>query len=278
MKSIIESAEFYHYDYTLEVINSLKQYWREQNGFSCINEPKKYNMLSFFSNCKGKYTLKNGVEYYADYGDIVYTSEGSEYLVEFQDIRQNGEDSIGINFYIYDKYNKPIILSDNGITVIKVRNTKYIHSLFSKTAEQSVSPIQSPAKLKSLLYEIFFEICVFYRQQNVINQNYNIIAKGIKYLEENETLELSVTDIAKLCNVSEVYFRKLFTQYSGISPNEYKLNKKISLAKQYLKYESMSIKEIAELCGFYDNAYFSKMFKKKTGMTPKGYRMYERRE
>ena len=145
MKYVIELEDFYRYDYTLEVINSLKQYWRRLNKFSCINEPKKYNMLMFLSNCKGKYTLKNGEIYYADYGSIVYTAEGSEYNVEFFDSKQDGEDTIGINFYIFNANHRTLFLSNNDIIVMRPTNAKKLHLLFSKIAEQSVYPIQSPA-------------------------------------------------------------------------------------------------------------------------------------
>ena len=101
---------------------------------------------------------------------------------------------------------------------------------------------------------------------------FNIISNGIKYLEETPNPEMSIANIAKLCGVSEIYFRTLFTKYSGMSPNAYKLNSKIEQAKQLLVNNSVSIMEIAEICNFSSTPYFCKQFKKKTGMTPSEYR------
>lgn len=110
------------------------------------------------------------------------------------------------------------------------------------------------------------------RRENIELQKFQLISKGILYLEENNASDLSIKEIAAMCNISEIYFRKLFKQYSGVSPMEYKVNIKISNAKKYLTLETLSIKEIAFLSGFNDYAYFCRLFKRKEGITPKQYR------
>lgn len=90
---------------------------------------------------------------------------------------------------------------------------------------------------------------------------------------ENESGEnLSIAEIAALCNVSEVYFRRLFKEYSGLSPSDYRLRNKIRRAKLLLKYENMTVSEIAESLSFTGSAYFIKTFRRMTGMTPLKYR------
>ena len=58
----------------------------------------------------------------------------------------------------------------------------------------------------------------------------------------------------------------------GSSPVEYRTKKRIEKAKLLLETTDIPIKEIVEMLGFYDAAYFYKVFEKSTSLTPKQYR------
>ena len=58
---------------------------------------------------------------------------------------------------------------------------------------------------------------------------------------------------------------------TGISPSNYKIKSKIEKAMQMLKTDTISTSEIVSELNFYDLAYFYKMFKKETGLTPAEY-------
>ncbi|MCK4750530.1 MAG: helix-turn-helix transcriptional regulator, partial [Bacteroidales bacterium] len=64
------------------------------------------------------------------------------------------------------------------------------------------------------------------------------------------------------------YFRKMFKQYTGIAPVQYHLDLKIRRAREMLISTDRSIKEIAFDLGFHSVHYFSRIFKKKTGVSP----------
>ncbi len=68
------------------------------------------------------------------------------------------------------------------------------------------------------------------------------------------------------------YFRQVFQKTTGYSPLQYLTFKRISYAKQLLRLNypgSMSIQEIGRRSGFVDSYYFSRIFKKETGLSPK---------
>ena len=65
---------------------------------------------------------------------------------------------------------------------------------------------------------------------------------------------------------------RLFKKYEGIGISEYVTQQKIQLSKELLKEGKMKIYEIADLLGFESAFYFSKVFKKVTGLSPKDYR------
>lgn len=77
-----------------------------------------------------------------------------------------------------------------------------------------------------------------------------------------------------MCAMSESAFRRSFKAASGISPKRYINNLRIKKAKQMLVNSDASVSEICSSLGFYDNAYFTKSFKKITGKTPVQYRIF----
>jgi AraC-like DNA-binding protein len=135
----------------------------------------------------------------------------------------------------------------------------------------SYQPLQTPCVMKRYFYQLISRLCEHYHKKELISERFEIISEGIQYLEENEKLSLSIAEIANLCNVSEVYFRKLFKEYSGVTPHQFKINAKIRLAKQHLLSDNMTISETASDLGFNEVSYFCEIFKQKTGYTPTEY-------
>ena len=79
----------------------------------------------------------------------------------------------------------------------------------------------------------------------------------------------------KLIPLSKEYIRKTFINEHGVSPLQFLKQKRIELAKQLLskKEHNLRINEIANSCGFYDAAYFSRVFKKETGVSPNSFQL-----
>ena len=63
-------------------------------------------------------------------------------------------------------------------------------------------------------------------------------------------------------------FGELFRHAFATTPNRYLITRRIERAKELLAAEGVSVTEVAELCGFSDVYYFSKVFKRETGMAP----------
>lgn len=89
---------------------------------------------------------------------------------------------------------------------------------------------------------------------NFTNPNYNL-SKYIKEIPLNED-----------------YFRRTFIKETGLTPLQYLIDMRINHAKRLLRYReknNLSIQEIAWMSGFADNLYFSRVFKKATGVAPR---------
>lgn len=264
----ISLLELYEYNYSITTINALRQYWTLKKDFDCIGVPKKLNMLLYLDGCKAVYTLKNGGKIFADSGAFVYIPLQSEYHVQLYDFETEDSSTVGVNFLLFDSDNMPFIICDK-ITVFRFDNADY-KALFNKLDTYSESPVICVGKIKSLMYDLIFRMSEFHKK--LYTNKYSIISKGISYLEEDEEQLLSISEVAKLCNVSEAYFRKLFKSYSGSTPLEYRMSSKIYKAKNYLLYDNLSVTEISDRLGFTDASYFIKQFHQKTGMTPCEYR------
>ncbi len=83
--------------------------------------------------------------------------------------------------------------------------------------------------------------------------------------------DLTVSTLAKEANISEVYFRKLFRETTGLSPRQYLVGKRIAYATALLESRCFSIQQVAEQVGFPDSKYFSVVFKKTVGCSPSEY-------
>ena len=98
------------------------------------------------------------------------------------------------------------------------------------------------------------------------------VTRACKYIQENFRRELSLDDVSKEVNVSPYYFSKLFKEEIGENFIDYLTGLRIRNAKELLKRPVLSIREAGLQSGYADPNYFSRIFKKQTGMTPREYR------
>ena len=92
------------------------------------------------------------------------------------------------------------------------------------------------------------------------------------YLLENYHRHVTINDICKALGCSKSTLLAAFKSENGITINNYLCEIRIEEAKKLLSGSEMSINEIADATGFYDQSYFSKVFSQKEGSTPSEYR------
>ncbi len=79
-------------------------------------------------------------------------------------------------------------------------------------------------------------------------------------------------ELSQLCALSKDHFLKLFKRAMRVTPHQYYTSLVVNKGRYLLENTSYSIGEIAELCGIDDSLYFSRLFKKHTGLSPREYR------
>ncbi|MDD9269445.1 helix-turn-helix transcriptional regulator [Paenibacillus sp. GCM10023248] len=97
-----------------------------------------------------------------------------------------------------------------------------------------------------------------------------------KHLENGYTENQRIERLADAYKISASYLRKLFIKYTGMGPKEYHNHLRNQQACRYLIFTDYPIKEIAKLCGYYEEYHFSKMFKLLNGVSPSSYRTSQR--
>ncbi len=100
-----------------------------------------------------------------------------------------------------------------------------------------------------------------------------ILFNPISYIENNyKNPRLTVEEVAKNANISEIYLRKLFAKHCGISPMQYIKQLRLEKAKLMLSSNEKSIEQIAADVGYSCIYVFSRAFKQCVGVSPNKYR------
>ncbi len=136
------------------------------------------------------------------------------------------------------------------------------------------------ANIKKIINSIREGRCETYINALAIKLISSACANTPRSIYKNVTLQMHSdikhhifdNDYAKVANVSKYYFIKCFKAELGVTPNVYFNNLRLEKAKLLLSQTNMKIYDIAEELGFYDQFYFSKLFKKYIGVSPIKYK------
>lgn len=133
-------------------------------------------------------------------------------------------------------------------------------------------------KLTDLMsaYEYFsdmLEQCIIWRIEFFREDSNVVIKKAKEYISNNYACdELSLSSVAEAINLSPTYFSSIFKKDVGTNFVDYLTKIRLNKAKELLCCTSMQVSEIAYKVGFKDYRYFSQIFKKNMGQTPREFK------
>lgn len=119
------------------------------------------------------------------------------------------------------------------------------------------------------LYRIFVTSSAVHLSDN---KNKIYYRRFVQLIKEMKSFKISVEDYASRLNISSGHLNRICKDVSGLSPKDVVINFFIDEAKIYLRNFDMSIAEISYELDIEDPAYFTRLFKKKTELTPKEFR------
>lgn len=120
-------------------------------------------------------------------------------------------------------------------------------------------------------FKQFVFITSFVKPQNSINHSNKIVRQTKEYLEVHFTEDISLEDAAAQVNVSPQYFSKLIKKNTGFNFIDWLSMMRVKKAKELFNTSNLSIKEVCFMIGYKDPNYFSRIFKKRVGITPSEY-------
>ncbi len=205
--------------------------------------------------------------------DFLSTDDLKATVIFFNDqFLQNNEDE----FFIFLLFN--LFKPNHYIHELEVKDAARLEVLLTvMSMEYNFAGKNNKEIINHLFKAVLLKIETFVEASNPLSLEYNdsdhyLFLRFRKLLEQNYKSSYSVESYAKELNVSTKKLLEVSRRVSGMTPSELIKNRIIEEAKNLLKKNKYSIKEIAGILGFEYAANFSQYFKKITSLSPKNYR------
>lgn len=152
---------------------------------------------------------------------------------------------------------------------IQVTQQEFLQSVRTEDVQKMEIGLEN---IRHYIEEMLTQAIVFRDRENE-SQSKKALKKSLEYIEENYMREsLSLNEIAAAQEVSPNYFSAMFSQEMQMTFVEYVTQKRMEKAKRLLRETKMRSNEIAQAVGYKNPHYFSFVFKKTQGCTPREYR------
>ena len=145
--------------------------------------------------------------------------------------------------------------------------------------QYTLSGRQDQIFLKAMLYRILmkvlrdFEILRYMQNPSrSVKGNYKKVLKVKNYILDNVSTHFTLTDLARLSDLSPNFLCKIFKSVMGVNLFAYINTQKLNLVKKQLIDTDRSIKDIYFNCGFENESYFYRLFKRSVGKSPQQFR------
>jgi len=204
------------------------------------------------------------VHYSLNGGDIIFCPKGT---VQIRTASKNPADYVSFNYNTNDNINLNIT---NYIKNGASNEIKALISLYDECVNNKSDNTEE--KCKSLLKYLILQIADIIKSQSE-----NPLVNNIKkYLLDNIHQKIQLKDIRDTFFFSPVYCDSIFKKETGYSIIDYLINERIEEAKRLIFEGAYSLSHISEIVGFKDYNYFSRVFKNRTGYSPKIFKVMTR--
>jgi hypothetical protein len=215
-------------------------------------------------NCDLVSVLEDGQE-------LIQCIENESPDIVITDIQMPGVNGLEVCKYLYETRpeTQVIILTaysdfDYAKFAIKYNACEYVLKI-SIMDELPEALEKATGKLTQLKKEIE-------KEEAAVSEQRTLLQQIDQYVEQNFKNKISLDEIADELHVNRSYLSRFYKKKTGINLFDTILNLRIEAAKEYLLNTDMKTYEISEAIGVDDAGYFSKMFKKITGVSPKEFR------
>lgn len=260
-----EDLAKYMYVQSFSYMKSDRSYYTKRYDYNSF-------LLCFTHAGKGQLQYE-GMEYTLSSGDLFiidckkkhfYKTIGPSW--EHSDLHVSGK----FLEILYEEY-----LSDNDGLCVKENVT----NVYLEKLDHLLTAVQMPSKHRALAISNQIEnLLVAIIQLNpekssfICDETEQRIIYLIQFLQHHYAEDLSLDFLADFSGISKYYLTRIFHEYTGFAPNEYIIQIRMQHASYLLTTTNLPIKSIGAIVGIENEAYFSRLFKKRYGEAPGVYR------
>ncbi|MDL4843027.1 AraC family transcriptional regulator [Aquibacillus rhizosphaerae] len=232
------------------------------------------------------HVIESGIEYHIKQGTYLFLRKGIPhwgekhytpgtewYYIHFYDAPQQESNSEYSSFQqasmiLEDTYDKQLTLPKVG----KVFQPEYVEILLAKLLDRydTPSPIR-PLSLSVMTYELFVDLYRNKHDENKDKKTHRIVGKVIELCRNSSKNKLSGQDISKAIGMNYAYLSSLFREQTGKTITQFQNELLIEKAIRLFKEDTLNVSEVSSYLGFSNPFYFSRVFKKVTGISPSTY-------
>jgi len=136
--------------------------------------------------------------------------------------------------------------------------------------QEKIFPVHEVKKMKEQIWDILEGYISFEFEEE---KSTTLVQWVESYIEQHYAEDITVEDLSRIFHFNGTYLTRVFKKHKGESPVKYIIGMRVNKAIELMKTQKeMDLKQIAELVGYVDSHYFSRIFKSRTGKTPSEYR------
>ncbi len=144
--------------------------------------------------------------------------------------------------------------------------------LYSDRFLRRISELQTEEESHALLREIVLTYAALNKRSRFAGSRNALVGKAQRDILDNLFSPLSLSVVAESLGVSPAHLARCFRKETGLTVNAYITQQKIDAAKSLLRSTNRDVHEISDALSFSSPAYFGKVFRQQTGMTPTQFR------
>ena len=162
----------------------------------------------------------------------------------------------------------------NEENLLQLHSSEDLSELFEKIiAELRMSRYLNIEMTEAYFRQLLISISRIYHFDDKAKQPYNsLLDEAINYFNREYQSNINISEYATNLHISCSWFIREYKRYTGYSPKQYITNLRIQHAKELLYNRYLSVNDVSALVGYENQLYFSRIFRKNTGMSPSVYR------
>lgn len=211
---------------------------------------------------------KKQIHYAVAKGDLELARRlGQEYRLYIKEMYDGQQNQDALFHQVYYEYICTVveiayIASENGLNSVIADDIRDEFMV-------KVSSCNALFEIVSLFGEAIVEFATLVKLSKISYSMSREMKLMIQYIEEHLTENIKLEDVAATAGVSYYYASGLFKKQMGVTMSDFIQQEKIGLAKKLLLVDNLSIHETSQRLHFCSQSYFTKIFKKNCGMTPR---------